>query len=322
MRKAVTLALALLLAVLIVGSVVSGSRWTEKSAWLGVGNQSVDYDLIEQEDLSVKYGAYIHWVEEDSPADEAGLRKGDVIIGLEGEKITDSDDLSEALIEFAEGDEVSLEVMRADKKLELKATLDEMSMREQVHIIAPDIDDNVFYSFKGSGSFIGVSLESLNKQLGEYFGVEKGRGALVREVEDDSPAEEAGLKAGDVIVALDDEKVRDVDDVIEIIGDTDVGEKVEVTVVRDRKEKKFAVEVGERDNFGDLDFQYLMDLPRIPDIGDIDIRIPRMRGLLHSGFSDHDLRFEKEEFEQEMEQLKAELEELREELKEIRLKLD
>ncbi len=322
MRKSVMLALALLLAVLIVGSAVGGRHWSEKEAWLGVGNQSVNYDLIEEHDLTVKYGAYIHWVEDDSPADEAGLQKGDVIIALEGEKITDSDDLSEALSEFNEGDEVSLEVVRDDKKLKLKATLDEKSRRKRVQVITRDAFDNGFYSFKGSGSFIGVNLESLNRQLGEYFGVEKGRGVLVREVEEDSPAEEAGLKAGDVIVTVDGEKVRDVDDVIEIIGDTDAGEKVEIVVLRNRKEATFEVEVEERDKFGEFDYRYMIGLPDVPDIGDIDIDVPRMRGLLHSDFSDEELIFDKEEFEHEMKCLRKDLEELRKELKEIRLKLD
>lgn len=322
MRKSVMLALGLLLGVLIVGSALGGSHRSEEGAWLGVGNQSVDYDLIEEHDLSVKYGAYIRWVEDDSPADEAGLQKGDVIVALEGEKITDSDDLSEALAEFDEGDEVSLEVVRADEKLKLKATLDEKSRRVRVRVITRDTDDHCFYSFKGSGSFIGVKLQSLNKQLGEYFGVEKARGALIQEVEEDSPAEKAGLKAGDVIVAIDDEKVRDVDDVIEIIGDTDAGEKVEIAVLRDRKEKKFKVEVEERDDFGGLDYRYMIDLPDVPDIGDIDIRVPKMRGLFLGDFSDDELIFEQEEFEHEMKRLRKDLEELRKELKEIRLKLD
>ncbi|MCK4301601.1 MAG: PDZ domain-containing protein [candidate division Zixibacteria bacterium] len=319
MRKSVMLALGLLLAVLIVGSAVGGSHRSEEGAWLGVGNQSVDYDLIEEHDLSVKYGAYIHWVEDDSPADEAGLQEGDVIVALGGEKITDSDDLSEALIEFDEGDEVSLEVVRADEKLKLKATLDEKSRRKRVHVIMRDADE---YSFKGSGSFIGVKLQTLNKQLGEFFGVEKGRGALIQEVEEDSPAEKAGLKAGDVIVAIDDEKVRDVDDVIEIIGDTDAGDKVEIAVLRNRKEATFEVEVEERDNFGGLDYRYMIGLPNVPDIGDIDIKVPKMRGLFHGDFSDDELIFEQEEFEHEMKRLRKDLEELREELKEIRLKLD
>lgn len=107
---------------------------------------------------------------------------------------------------------------------------------------APD-SFHFFERFKGTG--IGVSMQSLTGDLGEYFGVPRGEGALITEVMKDTPAEKAGLKAGDVIVEVDNEKVSSPSDVSSIIRDKDRGDKVDLTIVRNKARQKVSLEVDE-----------------------------------------------------------------------------
>ena len=71
-------------------------------------------------------------------------------------------------------------------------------------------------------NYIGVSLDNLNEQLGTFFGADDGKGALVREVVDDSPAQKAGMKAGDVIVAIDGKDIDELSDVQRKVRRSDV----------------------------------------------------------------------------------------------------
>lgn len=100
------------------------------------------------------------------------------------------------------------------------------------------------FEFGGPGR-LGVSVRPLGDQLGAYFGVKDGHGALVGSVESGSAAEKAGLKAGDVIVEVGGAKVEDPGDVVEAVHDADAG-PITVKVMRDRKEKTVTVDLPER----------------------------------------------------------------------------
>ena len=81
---------------------------------------------------------------------------------------------------------------------------------------------------------LGVQVETLSDQLGEYFGV-KGGGVLVSSVTAASPAEKAGLKAGDVITAVNGTAVRDAGELVEELREAGDGREVRLDVVRDKK---------------------------------------------------------------------------------------
>ena len=124
--------------------------------------------------------------------------------------------------------------------------------------------DFEYFGFGRSQSRLGVSADDLTSQLAGYFGVKQGKGVLVREVKSGSPAEKAGLKAGDCIVRADDTEIGTVGDLRKALGH-ESGEKKEhtLTVVRDRQERtlKVVIEPPERftrpetadDDLGDLD---------------------------------------------------------------------
>ena len=105
---------------------------------------------------------------------------------------------------------------------------------------------------RGSPGYLGVKLQALTPGLREAFEVAKGTGALVAEVYPGSPADKAGLRAGDVIVKMDRRTIHDIDDVQRVVDYFDPGEPVDVEIIRDRKNRTLTVELGEsaesRDN--------------------------------------------------------------------------
>jgi len=102
------------------------------------------------------------------------------------------------------------------------------------------------------GLWLGVKPVGLTDQLAGYFRVKDGRGVLVSEVIADSPAEKAGLKAGDVIVSLDDERVEDTMELRVTIAEHEEGDEVAVAVVRDGKEKTLRATLEESPESGPL----------------------------------------------------------------------
>jgi membrane-associated protease RseP (regulator of RpoE activity) len=87
---------------------------------------------------------------------------------------------------------------------------------------------------------IGVSTVALTKQLADYFGIADGRGVLVTNVSENGPAAKAGVKAGDVITAVDGEAIDSPGDISRVIGRKKEGD-VTVTVVRNRSQQTFRV---------------------------------------------------------------------------------
>ncbi len=338
MKKLCYLSIAVIVAAtLVVSPLTAKSSRGGKTAWLGVYTQTVDKDLAGVYDLSVKNGALVNDVIEDSPAEEAGLQEDDIIIGFNGSKIRDSEDLIEAITDAYPGDDVTFQIIRDDDKMELKVTLGKKPSRsfKKFKWQSKTSDDKDFFIYRSDTEehpYIGVQLSDLSRQLGDFFGADKGHGALITEIIEDSPSEEAGLKAGDVIVSVDDEKIFDSEDVQEAILEREAGDKVEITVLRDRKKTKLTVEVGESDDLTttlkhNLDFDF--------NIPDIDIDLPDLSRLRHIPKSVLALRYYidsddnvylkkemKNELKMELKQLKKELKALSKEMQEIRKKLD
>jgi membrane-associated protease RseP (regulator of RpoE activity) len=215
--------------------------------WLGVTLKDVTADKVRDLKLPGEYGVLVESVDADSPAAKAGLQKGDVIVEFAGERVRSEAQLRRLIRETPAGRSVSLQVMRDGQMRTLNAKLETRTNHfniqvPEIHI--PPIHMNGMW-FGGSGPSLGISGDELTTQLANYFGVKQGKGVLLREVLVGSPAEKAGLKAGDVIVAVDGKSVATVTELREAL-EIKPGEerrKVNVTVVRDRHEQILSVEL-------------------------------------------------------------------------------
>jgi serine protease Do len=296
------------------------------AAWIGIYTQPIDETLMEAFDLDSKDGVIINKVVPDSPAEKAGLDEGDIILKIDDSEILDSDDLIQRVQGHQPGDKVRLEIIR-DGRIE---TLDiELGQRRDYNDIFRKFDQTGPDQFKKysrsytrtdkdvSDVYLGVNLQELNVQLGEYFGVEEGRGALITEVMEDSPADKNDLRAGDVIVEIAGVNVDGPADVVAAVNEHQEGDQVELVVLRDRLEKQFTVTLEQRP-----DSYYSFRKPNIPSL-DLDwMFTPQMKGLFHGDYFDDDDAFDKDENRQLIEELKREMDVLRKEFQELKSKRD
>lgn len=113
--------------------------------------------------------------------------------------------------------------------------------------MAQDIIDQLRKNQKVSRGWLGVTIQNIDRNTSRALGLDEPRGALVAEVTPDDPADKAGIKAGDVILAIDDQPVEDPGDLTRKIGQLDPGKRVKLTIWRDNKKKNIQVTLGERD---------------------------------------------------------------------------
>ena len=242
-------------------------------AYLGIEIADVDSDVMDEEGLSEEYGVYVERVVEEGPAAEAGLKDGDVLVRWNGDRLESVAQLQRLLRETPAGRTVSLGVMRDGASREVSVELGDRAtndlhvftvprdrsvfMRERNREAGDRIRDRIRDSFRftprgdldirtfGGRPRLGVSVQSMGEQLAEYFGVDGG--ALVTDVQDDSPAAKAGIRAGDVIVEIEGESVDEPGDLMKVLSDQEAG-PVEVEVVRDGDRRSFTVEIEERED--------------------------------------------------------------------------
>ncbi|MFQ5816540.1 MAG: PDZ domain-containing protein [Terriglobia bacterium] len=218
---------------------------SSRGAWLGVSLTDVTPEKVSELKLTQEYGAVVSKVEEESPAAKVGLQEDDVILEYQGVRVESAATLARLVRETPPGRMVRLRISRDGRQQTLTATLERRRyVRGEIRIPPiriPEIDIRGF----SSRPRLGISADELTLQLAEYFGVKQGKGVLVREVNAGSPAEKAGLKAGDVIVRLDDKTIEDVGDLRRALRRKKGGESVTLGIVRNRAETLVRVELEE-----------------------------------------------------------------------------
>jgi serine protease Do len=222
------------------------------------------------------------------------LRKDDVILSFNGEAVTSTRKLNRLVSESSADQNVRLTISRGGSEQEIAATLGKRQpmntifsgkwndeLKQKIEKMQKDFPkgkngDGTFVFSWGSHRRIGVSTQPLSKQLAEYFGVTEG--ILITSVTENSPAAKAGLKAGDVITAVDGEKVDSPGDVSRVVNKKQEG-SVTLTVVRDRNSRSVTVtpEKPPQTSGGSADTRTIV-MPRIeiPIIPAINVQMPQI----------------------------------------------
>ncbi len=245
------------------------------SSYLGVYLEEVTPDRVKELGLAEERGAIVTKVVEGSPAEKAGLKENDVIVSFNERRIDSVRELQRLLSETPAERNVKMEVVRGGSRQTLAATLskraqgfaytlggpewnsqawkqteeqwrqhqDEFKNMQEQFKNSPGFGDFNNFGNSGflffSGTRLGISAESLTNQLAEYFGVKDGHGVLVASVNDNSAAARAGLKAGDVIVAVDDQKVENMNSLISALAKKEG--TVNLKIIRNRAEQTLTV---------------------------------------------------------------------------------
>jgi S1-C subfamily serine protease len=255
---------ALLIALLAI-ILISQPLAAAEKAFLGVvPDRSVSVETAEYTGTGLRLSKVIS----DGPADQAGLRAGDVLTHFAGKPIHDGDDLSFFLKKATPGESVEIRWEHSGDMRTGKVALssrEDDSQNVRIEILGKDVASLSF----DNRAFLGVSTISINSNLLEYFGVKAGHGILVDAVVDGSAARRAGLEVGDVLVALDGNAIDSPGRLRRLIQDYEPGTSVKLTIVRDRAEFVLPVELGDRDTSSlepELNPRHLPAMPAMPAI--------------------------------------------------------
>ena len=215
-------------------SVVSqlASTGRVERGWLGVSIQEMTPTLAKGLGLEAGKGALVAQVTESSPAAKAGVRQGDVIVELDGHAVTRTEDLPRLVADLPAGRQVPIKVLREGKTLTLSATIAKLEDRD-TDVVAAKADD------KGA---LGVTVAPITPEVAQALSLPAGtKGVLIRDVRNGSPAAEAGLQAGDVIVQADRRPITSVEDLREAVDKRAKDKPLMLLVRRDGNDRYVAV---------------------------------------------------------------------------------
>jgi len=231
------------------------------SSWLGVETHEVTSDKAKELKLSAERGVVLGKIVPDSPAAKAGLKENDVVMEINGQRVEGAAQFRRMIHEIPAGRSVQLTVWRDGRAQTVSATLGKSQERHHtMRMVAPtpgtfafrmpEIPDIPSMEWNGNmlfggGPRLGIDAEDLSGQLGTFFGAPNGEGILVRDVNSGSPAEKAGVKAGDVITSLNGERIRTVGELREKLSakHEDKDRTVKLGVLRNKSEVSLTVDL-------------------------------------------------------------------------------
>jgi len=162
--------------------------------------QKITPELKQKLDLKDEKGALVADVTQGGPAEKAGIQRGDVIISFNGKEIKEMSELPYVVASTPVGKTVSVEVLRKGQKKSFEVKIAELKDEKEAPVVTE------------AKPKLGMTVEDLNPELAKNFGLSDSKGVVVVQVEDGSSAAEAGLRAGDVILEIDQSPVKDVKD--------------------------------------------------------------------------------------------------------------
>jgi serine protease Do len=236
--------------------------------YLGVTVHDVDTARAQKEKLAIPTGAEVVSLDHDAPAAKAGVHTGDIIRSINGQFVTDAASLTRVLRDMPVGKFIDLEVihnakvMRVHLQLADRTALVQHAWAHHFHVPIPEpaprvqgfaVERNDAGDGSPSGdsdtpdpqAYVGAEVEPITPQLAKYFGVRAGNGLLVRSVEDKSPAGNAGLDAGDIIVTANGMPLETAADWLQTLR-TNAGHPVIILVLRNRKVLTLTITVDSR----------------------------------------------------------------------------
>lgn len=240
-------------------SLLSGD---EGASWLGVETHEVTTENAKELKLPAERGVVLGKIIPDSPAAKSGLKEKDVITEINGQRVEGAAQFRRMIREIPAGRTVQFTVWRDGRSQSVSATLGKSEEGHKLRLQAspgtysftmpelpevaelPEMNWGGVFAMAGRAR-LGIDAEDLSGQFGNYFGAPEGEGVLVREVNSGSPAEKAGLKAGDVITSIDGDRVRSVGDLREKLApkSDDKDRSVKLGVLRNKSQLTVTVEL-------------------------------------------------------------------------------
>ena len=227
--------------------------------YLGVGIVEVNDNRATELGMQGVYGVELSSVQKDSPADQGGLEKGDILLRYADEKVIGVEHFVRLVRETPAGREVELLVLRAGSQIDVTVTIGTRKKERSRFFVCeggesdcevrlpsfnwrfPRLDIEIPRPrITVHSRYLGAELESIDGQLADYFGVDEG--VLVRAVEANTPGERAGLRAGDVIVSVDGKAAGSSGDVRNAIRSEPADKEIPIEIMRRRSKQTLTME--------------------------------------------------------------------------------
>jgi serine protease Do len=181
---------------------------------IGVGIQDVTSDLANDFGLKEIRGVIVNSVTPNSPAERAGIKQGDVIVGFNGVNVSDGNELRNRVAQTAPNTPATIEILRNGSKQSLRITLGEFQPKTTV-----TADENSDPDAQPVQGKLGLSLQPVTPQITQQLNLKDAPdGLVVTNVQPGSPADDSGIERGDIILQVNRQSVRTVDEVQTAIG--------------------------------------------------------------------------------------------------------
>jgi len=190
--------------------------------WLGVVVQEVTPELAKSFGLKEGKGALVADAEKGGPADNAEIKGGDIITTFDGKEITKMSDLPLMVAETEVGKKVLVSVIRDGNEKEFTVTIGELKEKEAA--AAPGEEQ----------SNLGLTAEQITPDLARRYGLSEDEGILITQVEPGSPADDAGVKRGDIVKEIDRKPVKTMSQYLKALGKRKTGENILYLIKRGR----------------------------------------------------------------------------------------
>ncbi len=201
--------------------------------WLGVQIRDLDESLANYYKVDPFSAVYVENVVPGDPADQAGIRSGDIIVSVDGHLVTSGRELATFIAGIPVGQKSKIVLLREGKKKTVSVKIAKQSA-EQVKMASEK---------GGSSDDLGLQVADLSSENARQFGLDEDEsGVLVIEVENGSRADEAGVKVGDIIKGINRKKIRNLKDYEELIAKVDKKESVNL-LVRSRNQGSRGIQI-------------------------------------------------------------------------------
>jgi C-terminal processing protease CtpA/Prc len=254
LRMHVKASKAMVMGLLGIGALVAfgalvGSARANEDAWLGVVLQPLTESLRQAMDIGPDVqGVLVGDIIDGSPADESGIEEGDVITSIDGKAMSSVGQIVEAVSSRSPGESIEVGLVRNGHEQTVRARLAEREKGLEVSRgVLPQLEKALKWKAEPRG-YLGVEVHNLSADLAGYFDVGPGEGVLVLDVAPGSPADKAGIEAGDVIVGMGGKPVTDADELVKYITGTAPGEQVDFRIKRHRRTETVEVALGEAES--------------------------------------------------------------------------
>lgn len=189
--------------------------------WLGVGIQPLTKELADSFEMKDTKGALVNEVYPDSPAANAGIKPGDIIVRFNGKDVEDSKGLQVLVAAAGVGTMVTVDVIRDKKVYPINVKIGEMPGEENI----------AARSVEGKEDGLGLSVKDIAPDIKESLNIEEG--AVVKSVREGSSADEGGILPGDIIIAVNQKKITDAAEYKRVIATVKSGSTVSFLIRRE-----------------------------------------------------------------------------------------